>query len=283
MGGVVIAIVGPTASGKSDLAVKIARASGGEVISADSRQVYTGLDIGSGKIMQREMRGVPHHMLNIASPAHTYTVAQYQKRARRVLERLLREGKTAVICGGTGQYVDAILRDISFPEVKPDRELRAGLEKVSTPKLFSRLKKLDPARARTIDRHNRRRLVRALEIALHIGASPKQGGKKYMYPTFFIGINPPQKILHKKIYDRLLKRIRGGMLAEVHRLHEQGLSWRRLEQLGLEYRYAARHLQGKLSKQGMIDQLYSEIKKYAKRQMTWFKRNEDIHWVFEQG
>jgi tRNA dimethylallyltransferase len=283
----IVAVVGPTASGKSDLAVEIARAIGGEVISADSRQVYKGLDIGSGKITKKEMRGVAHHLLDVASPLRTYTVAQYQKQGRSAIQKLLKRGVVPVVCGGTGLYVDGLLYDTRFPEVKPDKKLRAAFEKMDASRLFALLQKKDPARAANIDKHNKVRLIRALEIAAHIGHTPvairlpAQAGHTLLYPTLFIGINPPQDVLQKKIHARLLQRLKHGMAAEVRRLHAQGVSWKRLEELGLEYRYVARFLQNKISKQEMLEQLFSEIKKYSKRQMTWFKRNKDIHWIPE--
>lgn len=276
----VIAVVGPTASGKSDLAVEIARAIGGEVVSADSRQVYAGLDIGSGKITKKEMRGVPHHMLSIMSPSRTCTVSLYQKKARGIVSHILKSGGIPVVCGGTGQYVDALLYDTRFPAVKPDMTLRKKLERNDTETLFKLLRKKDPSRAKNIDPHNRRRLIRALEIADSMGTSPPPNPSPHpLYQTLFIGINPHREILYGRIRRRLTKRIREGMLEEVRNLHERGVSWKRLEDFGLEYRYASLFLRGKITKKEFTEQLFSEIKKYSKRQMTWFKRNTDIHWI----
>lgn len=285
----VIVVMGPTASGKSDFAVALAQhlilhkkeygITGVEIISADSRQVYKGLHIGSGKITPREMRGITHHMLDIVSPTRTYTVAQYQKTGRKILEKILSQKKVVIVCGGTGLYIDALLKDIEFPSVPPDRKLRTKFEKMEAKDLFLILKKLDPHRARHIDQYNRQRLIRAIEIASHIGASPRPQKQKLIYKTLFLGINPPDSILFTRIEKRLRKRLKTGMIEEVQTLHDMGVSWDRLERLGLEYRYVSRYLRDMLTKKELHNELYAEIKKYAKRQRTWFKRNTKIHWM----
>lgn len=277
-------ILGPTASGKSDLAVEIAcyikknLPYSSAVISADSRQVYKGFDIGAGKITHTEMRGVPHYGLDIASPKRRFTVSQYQQYTKKILACLAKQRMLPIICGGTGLYIDSVLYNYALPSVKPNFALREKLEKISTEKLFSLLTKKDPARAQTIDRNNRRRLIRALEIL----EEQKQIQPLIQKPAFdalIIGINPPQELLYQRIHARLIKRLKSGMIAEVKKLHEQGLSYKRLESFGLEYRFVARFLQGKITKEEMIVQLEQEIKKYTKRQMTWFKRNKSIIWI----
>lgn len=276
----ILVILGPTASGKSALAVELARRFGGEVISADSRQVYKGLDIGSGKITKREMRGVPHYMLDVASPRRTFTAAMYQRQAIKALRGILRRGKLPIICGGTGLYIDALLYRTSFPDVKPNPSLRKKLEKNSTAHLFLELKKKDPRRAATIDRHNKRRLIRALEIIDATGHPvPPSQTRRSVLETLKVGIRPSQAKLRTNIRRRLHARLQKGMVQEVKRLRKSGLSWKKLEALGLEYRYISRYLQGKLTKKDMIVQLEKEIHKYTKRQMTWFKRDARILWV----
>jgi tRNA dimethylallyltransferase len=274
----VIAVVGPTASGKTSLSIEIARLVGGEVISADSRQVYTGLDIGSGKVTKREMRGVPHHLLDVASPKRTMSVVQYERLTTRAIKDILKRGKVPIICGGTGLYVDAVLTSAFFPEVPPNPQLRKELEKLSTEKLFEKLTKLDPSRAETIDAQNPRRLVRAIEVATALGKVPERTEPTPRYNTLWIGLTLPKEELAERIHTRLIARMRHGMVAEAKRLHEEGLSWKRMDSLGLEYRFLAQFLTGKLSKEEMIELLEIAIRQFSKRQIMWFKRNTNIKW-----
>jgi tRNA dimethylallyltransferase len=280
-----IVIVGPTSSGKSELAVRLARKYGGEVISADSRQVYRGLDIGSGKITKKEMRGVPHHLLDVASPRRVFTAADFKRLGKKALVDIARRGKTPIIAGGTAFYIDALLYDIPLPQVKPDPKLRARLEKKTAAELFSQLKRLDPRRAKTIEKQNKRRLIRALEIIISTGkpvpsfVMPANSQKKPGFDVLKIGISPAPDILKKKIHERLIKRLRLGMIEEVEQLHANGLSWKRLDELGLEYRYVARYLRGIITREEMITVMEKEIKNYARRQMTWWRRDKDIKWI----
>jgi tRNA dimethylallyltransferase len=281
-----IVILGPTASGKSDLAVAIAcaiqhqkLALGAEVISADSRQVYTGLDIGSGKITQKEMRGIAHHLLDVVSPRRTFTVTRYQTLAQKAIRTILRNNHIPIICGGTGLYIDAVVYGYVLPDVPPQPALRKELEQKSTEILFAQLEQLDPARAQDIDRHNRRRLVRALEIVLVTHSPVPPIERTSSYDTLKIGIVRTHNDLQALIEARLQKRIRAGMLKEVERLHAKGISWSRLDGLGLEYRWLSRHLRGTITRKDMIEHLSRDIINYAKRQMTWFKRDKTIHWV----
>lgn len=275
----ILVVLGPTASGKSDLAVFLARACNGEVISADSRQVFTGLDIGSGKVTAREMKRVPHHLLDVASPKRVFSVARYKRLAEKAIRDITKRGKTPILCGGTAQYINAVLFDHQFPAVKPNAKLRKKLERMSIAELFSLLETKDPARAATIDRHNPRRLIRALEIVLTTNKPVPVLAKDSPYDVLQIGIKLPQEILKERIHARLLKRMRMGMMKEVERLRADGVSWQRLDDLGLEYRYVSRYLRGLMTKQDMLVQLEAEIWKYTKRQMTWWKHDATIHWV----
>ncbi len=276
----IIVILGPTASGKSDLAVEIAKKVKGEIISADSRQVYKKLDIGSGKITRKEMKGVPHHLLDVASPfsRKVFTVADFKKLAEKKIEEILARGNVPIICGGTGFYIQSVVDGIVLPEVPPNKSLREKLEKQETEKLFKTLKKLDPKRAREIDAKNRPRLIRAIEIATALGKVPAVNASKPNYKILQIGIKTDAKKLQQKIHDRLLARIKKGMLNEARKLHTAGMSWKKMNAFGLEYRYLALHLQEKISRAEMIQTLEKEILKYAKRQMTWFKRDKRINW-----
>ena len=286
----ILVILGPTATGKSDLAVEIAKsvqdrsASGGkwkgaEVISADSRQVYKGLDIGTGKITKKEMDGVPHYMLDVVSPRSRFSVAEWQKQTQKIIENILSRGKLPIICGGTGFYIQSIVDDLSLPEVPPNKGLRERLEKKTTLELFEILKKLDPKRAKTIDHKNPVRLVRAIEIATKIGKVPPLKLKsKTNFRILQIGLTLPDEKLKERIKTRLLKRLKAGMLKEAEKLHEKGLSWNRMFELGLEYRYESLLLQKKISREEFIEKLNTEIWHYARRQKQWFKRDKDIKW-----
>jgi tRNA dimethylallyltransferase len=283
-----LVIAGPTASGKSDLAVVLAKKFDGEVISADSRQVYRGMDLGTGKITKREMMGVPHHLLDVASPrgAHTsgFSVNKFQKKARAEIKKIIARGKLPIICGGTGFYIQSITDNLVLPAVKPNVELRKKLAKKSAAELATRLKKLDPERWEAIDRQNPHRLIRAIEIASALGQVPKldlavQPPKEDGFDLLIIGLKPDPNTLKEKIHIRLRKRLHAGMLAEVKRLRESGVSWGRLEGFGLEYKWQARFLQNKISKTEMITGLEKDINSFAKRQDTWFKRDQRIHWL----
>jgi tRNA dimethylallyltransferase len=270
----IIVILGQTATGKSDMAVKLAEKFGGEIISADSRQVYKGLDIGSGKITRKETRGIPHYLLDVANPKRHFSVAQYKKLADKKIEDL---GKGSLIVGGTGFYIQAIVDNLILPEVKPNYVLRKKLEKKSTKELFEMLKKLDKNRAERIEKDNPRRLIRAIEIAKALGKVPKLKTNP-KYETLQIGLKLPDKKLKENIHKRLLARMRKGMVAEAKRLHMQGLSWKRMEALGLEYRFLAQYLQCKIDKKDMLENIETASWRFAKRQMRWFKRDARIKW-----
>lgn len=285
----ILVLVGPTASGKSDLAVKLAKKFNGEVISADSRQVYRGMDIGTGKITPSEMHGVPHHLLDVVSPQKTFTVADYVRKGERALVGILGRGKLPIVCGGAGFYISALVDGVVLPDVPPDPNLRRHLNKKTVQELFILLKTLDPRRAKTIDAKNPRRLIRAIEIARTLGKVPIAKQRPPTYDILWLGLRPPNEILRQKIHSRLFARLRltsggqarikEGMVAEAKHLHRQGVSWKRMEEFGLEYRYLARYLQKKVTKQEMLAELEKGIWRYAKRQMTWFKKNKLIQWI----
>lgn len=275
----VVVILGPTASGKSDLAVALARKFNGEVISADSRQVYKGLDIGSGKITKPEMKGIPHHLLSVASPKNVFTAERFKRLGKTALKKIFAKNKLPIIAGGTGLYIDSLIYDLDFPKVPPQKKLRAELEKLSTEKLFVKLVKLDETFAKQIDRHNRRRLIRAIEIIETTGKPIPPIVKKSPYDILKIGIKISPEKLKANIKKRLEKRLRIGIIAEVKKLHKNGLSWKRLDDLGLEYRYIARYLRGLINYEEMEENILRESYQYAKRQMTWFKKDKNIIWI----
>lgn len=273
----IIVVLGPTATGKSDLAVALAKEFNGEVISADSRQVYKGLDIGSGKITKKEMQRVPHYLLDVVSPKSTFTVAHFKKQSEKIIKDIITRGKTPIICGGTGFYIQSLVDGIVLPEVKPNKELRKKLESKTSEELFAILLKLDHNRATTIDPSNPVRLIRAIEIARALGNVPEIKAQP-KYQSIQIGLDWTDKVLKERIQKRLFARIKKGMIREVSKLHEAGISWKKLESFGLEYRYIALLLQQKITKEEMASLLETEIWHYAKRQRTWFKKDTRIKW-----
>jgi len=275
----IIVILGPTASGKSKLAIKIAKKFNGEIISADSRQVYKGLDIGTEKITKKEMNGIRHYLIDVAKPKKIYTVVQYQRAAKKILKQIFQKGKIPIICGGSGLYIDALIYDYKLPAVAPQKSLRGRLEKKSTEELFKMLQGLDPERAVDIDPRNPRRLIRALEIVLKTGRPVPKIEKQSPYQTLKIGLKKSVSQLRRSIRQRLKKTLKKGLVEETKKLHREGLSWKRLNALGLEYRLAADYLRGLISCEEMTEQMERKIRRYAKRQMTWFKRDKDIIWI----
>jgi|SRR3989344_2290217 len=275
----IIVILGPTASGKSALAVKIAKKINGEIISADSRQVYKGLDIGSGKITKKEMGGISHYCLDIVSPKKIFTVVDFKKCADKAIEEIFAKNKTPIIVGGTGLYIQAIVDNIVLPKVKPDWKLRKELEKKTTEEMFAMLKKLDPKRAKNIDAKNPRRLIRAIEIAKTLGKIPNLAVKPPSWEFLQIGVKLPDEILKKNIEKRIKKMLKNGLVGETKKMKKSGLSWKRIYELGFEYKYPALFLQNKIGKDEILAKMLIENWQYAKRQMTWFKRDKRIKWI----
>lgn len=262
----IIVILGQTATGKSALAVKIAKKINGEIISADSRQVYKGLDIGTGKISKKEMRGIPHHLLDVVNPKTKFTAALYKKLAENKIEEIVRKGKTPIICGGTGFYIDAITKGAIFPEVPPNYPLRNKLALVNDRALMLKLKKLDPIRAQNIDPKNKVRLIRAIEIAETLGKVPHLVLRPPSYEFIKIGLYLPPDKLKKRVEKRVKKMFQDGLQSEIKKLKKAGVSDKRLRELGFEYFNPT------------YEKVVRETLKYAKRQMTWFKRDKEIEW-----
>jgi len=277
----VIAIVGPTASGKSKLAVELARAIGGEIVSADSRQVYRGLDLGTGKISRREMLGVPHHLLDVASPLERFSVAQYVPLAEAAIGEVTVRSNVPIVCGGSGQYADALLRDLPIPHVPPQAAIRAELEPRSAEELMTELMSIDPARAASIDPGNKRRIIRAIEIVRVTGKPVPvlAATAREPFDVLWLGIETEPAGLRARIAQRLHERVQLGLVREVTLLHERGLSWDRMEELGLEYRYTSRHVRGLLTREAYLQKLTDAICQYARRQRTWWRRHGDIRWL----
>mgnify|MGYP001611021710 CR=1 FL=1 len=306
----IVVIVGPTASGKSDLAIKIAQKFNGEIISADSRQVYRGMDVGTGKVPRDRIKfpsfaeasagrqvssfkfqesyfsnGVRHHLLDVASPKRQFTVARFKKLGQKAIKEILADNKIPIIIGGAGFYIDVLLDRMPISEVQPNKKLRIKLEKKSEEQLYSKLLSMDYERAQEIDPKNKRRLIRALEITLSTGRPAPKLVLSTKYQVLWLGIKP--KDLNRKIKKRLDKRLEQGMVKEIKNLRNQGVSWKRLDELGLEYRWVSRYLKhskfqiqdSKFKDSDEYQNLLRDIIKYSKRQMTWFKRNPEIKWL----
>ena len=272
----IIAIVGTNASGKSGLGVALAKQYAGEIISADSRQVFEGLDLGSGKISKDEMQGVPHHLLNVCQPGDFFSMADFQRMAYEAIDDILARGKLPFLVGGTGLYVESVIEGYLLTGKMPDLQYRAELEKLDTATLFSMLKKEIPDVE--IEAKNRNRVMRLLE-RLHDGDyhSPQ---RKRRYNTLRLGVTWERETLCRRIDERLERRMAEGMLEEVKGLLNAGVSEPFLLGLGLEYRLITQYVNdGFASEAKMLERLAISIKQFAKRQMTWFRRDKEIHWL----
>lgn len=278
----IVVILGPTASGKSSAAIRLARKFDGEIISADSRQIFRGMDIGSGKISLEERLAVPHHMLDIASPRTIFSAAKFKKQAEKHIRDILRRNKLPMICGGSGFWIQAIVDNAAYPEVKPDFDLRKRLDRKSTEELLAALEKLDPIRAGNIDVNNRMRLIRAIEICQTLGKVPPaedlHRGSRYDFLQ--IGIRRDKKVLHGRILSNVRKRLENGMIAEAQKLRASGLSWKKIESFGLSYKLVPMFLRGEISsEEELAEKIYQAEKDYAKRQMTWFAKDKRTVWL----
>jgi len=296
----ILAILGTTASGKTKLAVKLAKQFNGEIISADSRQVYQGMDVGTGKDLgeyslnpksyklKANSSHIMYHLIDVENPKGQYTAAQWQTAALERIKEILRRGRVPVICGGSGLYISALVEGFSFTKTRKheNTKTRANLSKLSLKQLLALLKKIDPETFAVIDKNNRRRVERALEIYYQTGKpkSQQETKQKPPYDFLLLGLTFPREVLRERIAKRLKDRLeKEGMIEEIRKLHRRGVSWKRLEEFGLEYRFVARYLQGKLSYEELYGQLNSAIADFAKRQMTWFKRDKNIIWLDKAG
>ncbi len=273
----VIAIVGPTASGKSPLGVSLARRFHGSIINADSRQIYRGLHIATAQPSPGERRAVPHYLFNIARPDQTITLAEYQRRVFRLLTRL---SGPVFLVGGTGLYVSAIIENWAIPSVPPNHRLRLQLEKQTNAALFLRLKKLDTDTARIIDRHNKRRLVRALEVVLATGQSftGQKQKRPFPYPVLVIGLNPADRVLRQRIARRTNQMFRSGLVAETKRLQQKyDFQLPALSSLG--YADVADYRNKHISLAEAKRRIETKTWQYSRRQLTWFRKVPNIAWI----
>lgn len=277
-----LVVLGPTASGKSGSGIVLAQRFHGEIISADSRQVYRGLDIGAAKVSAEEQALVPHHLLDVADPREIYTVADFQQQSSAAIAAVLARGHLPLLVGGSAHYIQAVVDNLAIPAVPPQPELRAALEARPLPELLAELERLDPQAAASIDRHNPRRVIRALEVCLVTGApfsSQRQAGPP-LYRSLLLGIRWPREILYQRIDARVDERMCQGMVQEVRQLLAAGVSHERLDALGLEYRFISRWLRGEFaSEEAMVERLKYAIHDFTRRQLTWFRKDARIVWI----
>ena len=281
----VIVICGATATGKSDLAVSLAKEIDGEVINADSMQLYKGMDIGTAKITVEERQGIPHHLMDLLDVTEDSNVAWYQEKAREKITEIHSRGKNAIIVGGTGLYIKAILDDLNFPDTDP--VVRTALELEYATKgigpLFEKLEKLDPAAALAIDRANARRVIRALEVIEITGQPftanlPRKESTKYPNALQF-GLVMDRELLSDVISSRVDRMWEAGLVAEVERLIESGITRGTTAQKALGYSQVIAFKEGKISEEEAIDETKRATRQYARRQETWFSRDERINWI----
>jgi tRNA dimethylallyltransferase len=277
-----LVILGPTASGKSSLGIALAQRLEGEIVSADSRQVYRGLDIGTAKVTPEERAMVPHYLLDVADPREVYTVAQYQQAAIEAINAIIARGVLPLLVGGSPHYIQAVVDHLDIPQVPPQPELRAQLEARPLVDLLKQLEQLDPQAAAKIDHNNPRRVIRALEVCLVSGKpfSEQRGKADPLYRSLLLGVHWPREILYQRIDQRVDERMRQGMVQEVRDALEQGVSAERLEALGLEYRFVSRWLRGNFASEAeMVQRLKYAIHDFTRRQLTWFRRDQRIIWI----
>jgi tRNA dimethylallyltransferase len=281
----VIVILGPTASGKTSLAVKLAHKFCGEIISADSRQVYIGMDIGTGKDLD-EYNSIPYHLIDVYDPKKVFSLAKFQSMAFSAIEDILKRKKIPFLVGGSGLYLQAVVDNYLLSAIKPVFGQRIEYENLELKDLQKRIKKINPKFFKSInnsDLNNKRRLARYLEVlSVEKDFSPQKGEVKYDF--FILGLNPEREVIKNKIYNRLIKRLDDeDMIGEVKRLNESGISFSRLESFGLEYKYIVWYLQDKITYKQLVDQLFLAISRFSKNQVSWFRRWEKqgikINWI----
>ena len=276
-------ILGPTAAGKTKLAIELAKKINGEIISADSMQVYRGMDIGTAKPTIEERKGIPHHLIDIRNPDETWTVSDFIEQANRLTGTLANKRKKPIIVGGTGLYLWALLEGFSFPITPADKDLRTKLEKEPLSTLYSRLTTVDSAAASKIHPNDKKRIIRALEVYELTGnpiSKLQKTGKRAngLTGTRLIGLNLDREKLYEKINRRVDLMIEKGLIDEVKGLLAKGYCKSLPSMQALGYKQVIDHLNGKYSKEEMIEELKKKSRNFARRQMTWFRRFKDVNW-----
>jgi len=267
-----IVILGPTASGKSNLAVKLAKQFKGEIVSADSRQIYQEMDIGTAKITKKEMANVPHHLIDIIKPNQEFSLAQFQKKAVKIIKDIQKRDKLPFLVGGTGLYIQSIVDNLQIPETKPNKKLRNKLENKTNQELYNQLKKLDPEALKIIDFNNKRRLIRALEVCLKTKKtfSSQRQKDKPLFDILQIGLNPGINTIDKRINQRTKQMLKAGLIEEVKKLIKK-YGPKPYSMSGIGYKEALSDNAKELIK--------IHTRQYSRRQMSWFRRDQRIHWI----
>lgn len=288
-------VLGPTASGKTKLACQLAYELNGEIISADSRQVYKGLNIGAGKDLNEYVvngRPIPYHLIDIWDTDKQFYLSDYIRELKKVFEAITSRGKLPIICGGTGLYLEVLEKDHSYTQIPENLELRNKLNELSKEELIQKLRSINnelvtlsgvEGPENTVDLNSKKRIIRGIEIAEHLKQHPHLKKEELIYKPKYIGINVDTETRNKRIDDRLTYRLEHGLIEEAEDLLKQGISHERLQFLGLEYKFLSYYLQGKITKEELYTKLSTAIHQFAKRQMTWFRRMErngiKIEWV----
>ena len=283
----VIVICGPTASGKTALSIELAKKVNGEIISSDSMQIYKDMDIGTAKPTEKEMQGIKHYLIDFVEPNQRYSVAEFKKDAENAIKEVLEKDKTPIVVGGTGLYVDSLIYGIEYPDIELDEKYREELEKRADKEglelLYNEAKKIDPQAIEKISKNDKKRILRILEIYKATGKNKteqekesRKNGIKYDYKVF--AINMDREILYDRINKRVDIMIENGLIEEVEKLLKKYTEFPTAMQ-GLGYKEVVEYLQGKITKEEMIENIKRETRRYAKRQITWFKKNKQTIWI----
>lgn len=283
----VVVICGPTASGKTALSIELAKKINGEIVSCDSMQIYKEMDIGTAKTTKEEMQGIKHYMLDIISPEERYSVADYKKEAKEAIREIIKKGKTPIVVGGTGLYVDSLIYEIEYPNIEFDEEYRKKLEIQAETEglenLYEQAKKIDPEAIKKISQNDKKRIIRILEIYHATGYNKTEQERKsrekepeFDYKVY--GLNMPREKLYKRIDLRVDIMIKQGLIEEVEKIYKKYSEFPTAMQ-GLGYKEVVEYLKNNLTKEEMIEKIKQETRRYAKRQMTWFRKNKQTIWL----
>ncbi len=278
MKGKVLVIVGPTGSGKTALSLELASLYNGEIINADSRQVYKGLDIGTEKITTEEMEDTPHHLLSIVDPKEAYTAQRFVADATAAIKDMQSRNKLPIIVGGTFFYIDMLLEKVGSAPVAPNPSLRAELDAYDEEELYAMVQSKDPAFAQRVDKNNKRRLLRALEILHVLPSVPSFEKQESSYDALIIGLHLERDVLKERLMKRAEAALARGLVEETESLLKNGVSEERLREIGLEYRLVLDFKEGKLSHEALLKSMGEKNWQYAKRQLVWLKRDDSIQW-----